>query len=282
LNGVAHAYRVSRAAIIAANRLQPPYELKAGSRLVIPDAGPTQQRQVFAAPLPPNQAANAPPQAEAVAAPQPNALSPPPSSARALPDIVPLDGPAPKQAAAEAPPANGAPPPVMPPRNPAAALPLPGEAPQAVSVQPSAAAAGAGGERFTWPVQGRILANYGTAAGGGRNDGINIGAPRGTPVRSVDAGVVAYVGNEVKGYGNLVLVKHDNGWISAYAHLDDPMVKVGDKVASGQVIAKVGSTGSVGEPQLHFELRRGRKPVDPREYLAPAPSAGRLTRDPAG
>ncbi len=122
-------------------------------------------------------------------------------------------------------------------------------------------------------MRGRILASYGSAPGGGHNDGINIAAPRGTPVRSIDTGTVAYVGNEVKGYGNLVLVKHDNGWISAYAHLDDVTVKPGDTIASGQVIAKVGESGGVTEPQLHFELRRGKKPVDPKEFLAPAPSA---------
>jgi murein DD-endopeptidase MepM/ murein hydrolase activator NlpD len=163
------------------------------------------------------------------------------------------------------PPANGAPP-VLAPRNAAAALPLPGE--------PVAQPVMGGSGRFPWPVQGRVLAGYGAAANGARNDGINIAAARGTPVRSIDTGTVAYVGNEVKGYGNLVLVKHENGWISAYAHLDNPMVKVGDKVGSGQVIAKVGNTGGVAQPQLHFELRRGKNPVDPREFLAPAPSAG--------
>ena len=128
--------------------------------------------------------------------------------------------------------------------------------------------------RFPWPVRGRILANYGSSsAEGGRNDGINIAAPLGTPVRAVDAGVVAYAGNELKGFGNLVLIKHANGWISAYAHLDDVGLKPGDKIAAGQVIAKVGESGGVAEPQLHFELRRGKKPVDPKEFLAPAPSA---------
>ena len=104
----------------------------------------------------------------------------------------------------------------------------------------------------------------GAGDGGPHNDGINIAAPLGTPVRAIDAGAVAYAGNELKGYGNLVLVRHANGWISAYAHLDDELlVKKGDTVAAGQVIAKVGDTGGVGEPQLHFELRRGKKPVDP-------------------
>lgn len=276
LNAIARDHHVKPAAIVAANQLKPPYKLKAGSRLIIPDSDA----------LPAQMAAPAPGAPQVAAAP----LPPPPSSAaKALPDIVPLDGPPPKETAAApvqskqaalAPAtsttaATGNPPPVLPPRNPAAALPLPGEAPAA-----EAAAASSG--RFAWPVQGRILANYGAATNGGRNDGINIAAPRGTPVRSIDSGTVAYVGNEVKGYGNLVLIKHDNGWISAYAHLDDPMVKVGDKIAGGQTIAKVGETGGVSQPQLHFELRRGRKPVDPREFLAPAPSAGNVAGRPAG
>ena len=138
------------------------------------------------------------------------------------------------------------------------------------------------GGRFPWPVSGRVLAIYCAAAGGGPNDGIKIAAPRGTAVRTIDGGTVAYAGNEVKGYGNLVLVKHPNGWISAYAHLDDLLVKKGDTVSAGQVIAKVGDSGGVSEPQLHFELRRGQKPVDPREFLAPAPRAGGAVGNKAG
>jgi murein DD-endopeptidase MepM/ murein hydrolase activator NlpD len=125
-----------------------------------------------------------------------------------------------------------------------------------------------------WPVRGRVLASYGPGPDGTHNDGINIGAPRGAAVQAVDAGVVAYTGNELRGYGNLVLVKHANGWISAYAHCDQLLVKRGEKVTRGQVIARVGSTGNVGEPQLHFELRHGHKAVDPQEFLAPLPTAG--------
>jgi murein DD-endopeptidase MepM/ murein hydrolase activator NlpD len=172
----------------------------------------------------------------------------------------------------------------MPPRNAVAALPLPGDA--AVDWNSAdAAQGGAAGNfagRFPWPVRGRILASYGNAPGGGHNDGINIAAPRGTPVRAIDGGTVAYAGNEVKGYGNLVLIKHANGWISAYAHLDGLSVKLGETIAAGQVIAKVGDSGGVSEPQLHFELRRGKRPVDPKEFLAPAPSAAGPMGDKAG
>ena len=122
-------------------------------------------------------------------------------------------------------------------------------------------------------MRGRVLAGYGAGAGGRHNDGINIAAPQGAPVKAVEGGVVAYAGNELRGYGNLVLVKHPDGFISAYAHCEELLVKRGDKVARGEVIAKVGATGGVGEPQLHFELRRGERAVDPREFLTLAPSA---------
>jgi murein DD-endopeptidase MepM/ murein hydrolase activator NlpD len=101
-------------------------------------------------------------------------------------------------------------------------------------------------------------------------------------VEAADGGVVAYTGNELRGYGNLILVKHTNGWISAYAHCDQILVKRGDKVARGQTIAHVGSTGNVSEPQLHFELRRGNHAVDPREFLAPLPTAGAEKSPPPG
>jgi murein DD-endopeptidase MepM/ murein hydrolase activator NlpD len=129
------------------------------------------------------------------------------------------------------------------------------------------------GAHFAWPLNGRILAGYGTAANGSHNDGISIAAPRGTPIAAIEAGTVAYAGNELRGYGNLILVKHADGWISAYGHCDELLAKKGDQVHRGTVIAKVGATGNVNEPQLYFELRRGKRPVDPREFLATAPVA---------
>jgi len=134
-----------------------------------------------------------------------------------------------------------------------------------------------GGGAFLWPVRGNIVAIYGSRSDGSHNDGINIAAPKGAAVEATEAGTVAYTGNELRGYGNLILVKHPNGWISAYAHCDQMLVQRGQRVARGQVIARVGSTGNVSEPQLHFELRRGNHPVDPREFLAPLPTA--ITKD---
>lgn len=126
----------------------------------------------------------------------------------------------------------------------------------------------AGGEtsensRFAWPLQGQIILGYGIADDGRRNDGINIAAPVGTPIRSVEDGEVVYRGAELEGYGNLLLIKHEDGWVSAYAHTDAILVKKGDSIRKGQIIAKVGTSGSVNQPQLHFELRHELKPTDP-------------------
>ena len=121
--------------------------------------------------------------------------------------------------------------------------------------------------KLRWPASGKIIAGFGSRPDGTHNDGINLQVPLGTDVHAAEASVVAYAGSELKGYGNLVLLRHDNGWVTAYAHNDELFVKRGDKVKRGQVIAKAGKTGSVDQPQLHFELRQGSRPVDPIPYL---------------
>jgi murein DD-endopeptidase MepM/ murein hydrolase activator NlpD len=121
--------------------------------------------------------------------------------------------------------------------------------------------------KFMWPVQGKVISGFGINKAGKRNDGINISADKGTPIKSAENGVVAYVGDELKGFGNLVLIKHDGGWITAYAHADSVSVKKGMTVKKGQVIGKVGSTGNVKTPQLHFEVRKGTKASNPMNYL---------------
>jgi murein DD-endopeptidase MepM/ murein hydrolase activator NlpD len=118
---------------------------------------------------------------------------------------------------------------------------------------------------FRWPAHGRVIAGFGAKGG---NEGINIAVPEGTPIKAAEGGVVAYAGSELKGYGNLVLVRHDNGWVSAYANNGEILVKRGEKVKRGQSIAKSGQTGNVSSPQLHFELRKGATPVDPMPHLA--------------
>lgn len=120
------------------------------------------------------------------------------------------------------------------------------------------------GSPFSWPVRGPVLADFGDQqAGGARSDGINIAAPIGAPVRATADGEVVYRGNELDGYGNLLLVKHEDGWVSAYAHNDAILVRKGDFVRQGQVIAKVGRSGNVERPQLHFQLRKNLQPQDP-------------------
>ena len=124
-----------------------------------------------------------------------------------------------------------------------------------------------GNAKFMRPVEGTVLSSYGPKKDGLHNDGINIKAPRGAPVRSAENGVAVYTGNELEGYGNLVLVRHEGGWMSAYAHLDKILIKRGDTLRRGQSLGTVGSSGQVDSPQLHFEIRRGTKAVDPQKYL---------------
>jgi murein DD-endopeptidase MepM/ murein hydrolase activator NlpD len=116
-------------------------------------------------------------------------------------------------------------------------------------------------------VKGRIITGFGPRGDKSHNDGINILVPKGTAVAAAESGVVAYAGSELKGYGNLILVRHEGNWVSAYAHNDSLLVKRGDRVDRGQVIAKAGATGAVDQPQVHFELRQGSKPVDPMPHL---------------
>jgi len=132
-----------------------------------------------------------------------------------------------------------------------------------------------GDASFVWPMKGRILSPYGARAGGGRNDGINIAATEGEPIRAAADGTVTYSGNDLKSYGNLTLIKHDGGYVTAYAHAERFVVRRGEHVAKGQVIGYAGETGDVRRPQLHFEIRRGIKPVNPRPLLGPLQVASR-------
>ncbi|PZA12010.1 peptidoglycan-binding LysM [Rhodopseudomonas palustris] len=177
--------------------------------------------------------------------------------------------PAPAPAAAPVRMANAAPalaePPqkarmVAPTETPAAAAPAeatPVKAAEATGALPS----------FRWPARGRVIAAYGAKTNGKSNDGINLAVPEGTPVKAAEDGVVAYAGNELKGYGNLVLIRHANGYVSAYAHASELLVKRGETIKRGQVIAKSGQSGEVSSPQLHFEIRKGSTPVDPLKFL---------------
>ena len=273
LSGIAHAYHVPMQLVAAANHLAPPYRIEAGRTLIIPQSD--QSPAPLASPL-----AAVPPTSEQIAATKPPEAVPLERTALPPSGNPPATAAAPTQAA----PAASAP--IAEPPHPevksAATAPTRTAAaePPAATATPSAPASDGG--TFLWPVRGHIVAGYGTGRDGTHNDGINIAAPRGAAIEATDGGVVAYAGNELRGYGNLILVKHPNGWISAYAHCDAILVKRGDKVSRGQTIARVGSTGSVAEPQLHFELRRGNHSVDPRDFLAPLPTAGSERGSPPG
>lgn len=140
-------------------------------------------------------------------------------------------------------------------------------APAVEASTPAKADATASLPSFRWPVRGRVIAGYGAKTNGKQNDGINVAVPEGTPIKAADDGVVAYAGNELKGYGNLVLVRHASGYVSAYAHASEITVKRGDTIKRGQVVGKAGQTGDVTSPQLHFEIRKGSAPVDPLQFL---------------
>jgi murein DD-endopeptidase MepM/ murein hydrolase activator NlpD len=268
LSGIAHAYHVPMQVIAEANRLLPPYRIEVGRALVIPQAG-----QPAGPPASASLAALQPPKSEEIAVskrPEATSLEHTALPPAGNPSVAGVMQPAPPVSA----PSVGRDVPHLDAK-PAGAPSIPAATPE-----PLAATHERG--TFLWPVRGRVVAGYGPGQDGTHNDGINIAAPRGTAVEAADGGVVAYTGNELRGYGNLILVKHPNGWISAYAHCDLILVKRGDKIARGQTIARVGSTGSVAEPQLHFELRRGNHAVDPREFLAPLPTAGTERSSPPG
>lgn len=269
-------HQVSQRALIEVNALRPPYQLAVGQRLVLPRErihpvvrgdtlysisrrygvdmyelaqanrlGPpfairvAQQLRIPAVP----QAAT-PVATPAAGGLQVEELAPPPSTG---------GGPA---VTMRTPPGGGTEPP------PAPRL-VPDGPPPAVPDRPPAT----GGGAFIWPARGQVILEFGPKAKGLHNDGINIEAALGTPVYASAGGIVAYAGNELRGFGNLLLIKHPDGWVTAYAHNDRLLVKRGDTVKQGQVIARVGSTGNVTKPQLHFELRKGRQAIDPRTRL---------------
>jgi murein DD-endopeptidase MepM/ murein hydrolase activator NlpD len=239
LYGVARQYRVDLPELQRVNAIAEPGKVRAGTVLAVPGSAPAASEREPEAQraLPGGSGASA----------QARLINPPDRMATL--GNRPGDGPAP------APPAPA--PPATAPPAPGAAAPTP-----AAAAAPEAAAA-----KFRWPARGRVIAAFGPRADGTHNDGINIALPLGTEIHAAEAGRVAYAGNELKGYGNLVLIRHDNGWVSAYAHADEMLVKRDDVVRRGQVIGRAGKTGSVDQPQLHFELRQGAKPVDPLPHL---------------
>ena len=274
--------------LIDANHLRPPYRLASGQTLIVPRTpthvvrhGETLYSIADAEGVELYSLARMNELTPPFALTQGQVLKLPPAVVRPLVPETPLPAPPPGKPDIET--TSLAPagtlankPPGPPPQKPeVASLPPPAQAPVASAPSPATQSPEAAlptpparGGRFLWPVQGQVIGRYGTTASGTHNDGINIAAPKGAPVRAADAGVVAYAGNELRGYGNLVLIKHAGGWMTAYAHNEILLVKRGDVVKRGQVIAKVGATGIVSQPQLHFEVRRGTQVLDPTQYLA--------------
>ena len=148
---------------------------------------------------------------------------------------------------------------LAPPKRVAPRVPAPRPAPPPAIIGEAPA--------FRWPVEGRTLSGFGAKPGGRFNDGVNLKASSGAPVRAAGDGIVAYAGDAIPGFGNLVLIKHAGGWVTAYGHAEALLVTRGTRVAAGDVIARAGSTGAVSEPQVHFEIRRGRTPVDPARII---------------
>jgi len=239
---ISRRHQVSMRAIIEANGLTPPYDLKVGQRIVLPrdrehivGRGETVYGISRAYGVDAYELATA------------NGLVAPFALRVGQTLRIPASG---TESAASQP---TPPTPVMATRRPVVPATVP---------RPPPASGG-----FVWPVKGKVVSAFGAKTKGLHNDGINIAARRGTPVRAAENGVVAYAGNELRGFGNMLLIKHAGGWITAYAHNEELLVKRGDKVRRGQIVARVGSSGSVTKPQLHFELRKGKQAVDPRKYL---------------
>ena len=272
---ISHRYDVPIAALVRANGLKKPYIIYPGTALRIPKRTDPPPEDV--------------PEARAVAASAPAKPSKKPSGPKAAAGTPPVPSPSPV-AQAEAPSPgrsrvarsdDATPVPRRPPAStsastptpPAAAKPEPKPVPRTVAKPPSAPVQTAlkplppRAGRFLRPVTGPLVTGFGPQPDGLHNDGINIAAPRGAAVHSAEAGRVAYAGNELPGYGNLLLIRHRGGWVSAYAHNDRLLVGRGDEVQRGQRIAVVGSSGRVTTPQLHFELRRQGRAVDPAPHL---------------
>jgi murein DD-endopeptidase MepM/ murein hydrolase activator NlpD len=222
-------------------------------------------------------------------APPPRVLPPPvpvpqvqsPKPALPLPTPTPTPPPGvrttPPQSVTPAPvrpPSSRTPPPVVVP-TPAPPAPRPQSGgftpPPTASTTPltDAQIAALGKGRFVWPIRGEILSDFGPKGTGQRNDGINIRTARGAPVRASAAGEVVYAGDQVPGFGNLVLIKHPDGWVTAYAHMSNVDVKIQQKVLQGQQIGEAGDTGGVSEPQLHFEIRYAPTPAERARPVAP-------------
>lgn len=256
LYSVSRRYNIDTRSLALLNGIGRPWTVYPGDELLLPPLARDQSRT-----LPTPVATASPTQAPPVLAPPPVKPAPPklapPRSSGA--SVAANTGPI-----ALAPEVAKAPPKAVPPVAPQTPAPAPAPAP------PKQVQSGPAGSReFVWPISGRVVKGYGASGDGQRNDGVNISATKGEQVKAAAGGEVVYAGSELAGFGNLVLIRHPGGWVTAYAHSDTVLVREGDLVRQGQPIATVGSTGNAGGPQVHFELRKGKEPVDPSLHLPP-------------
>ena len=247
---IARAYGVDWGKVAAVNALKPPFTLEVGDRLVLPS------RQAVAAMSVEERArAFRLDIDDLITGGEPAAGGAMVAGGKPRRTPVP-GGPAAPRRAANGDPGRGLPP-AVPPATASPAEP---------ALAPLAVPAG-DAPRFAWPVEGRVISAFGAKPGGRFNDGVNLKASSGDAVRAAGDGVVAYAGDAIAGFGNLLLIKHAGGWVSAYGHNAALLMTRGARVRQGEVIARAGATGAVSEPQLHFELRRGRTPVDPVKVI---------------
>lgn len=258
LYAVSRRYNVDTRSLALLNGIGRPWTVYPGDELLLPPLA-REQTRVQERPV----AAIKPEQAPPVLLPPPSRpVAPQPAPPRSAgvglaSDPGPIALASPKGAASK----QAAPPPKT-----AAPDPRPTQV-AASTPQKQVQSGPAGKGDFVWPVSGKVVKGYGAASTGQRNDGVNIAATKGSEVRAAASGEVVYAGSELAGFGNLVLIRHPGGWVTAYAHADSMLVREGDLVRQGQAIATVGSTGNAGSPQVHFELRKGKEPVDPSLHL---------------
>jgi murein DD-endopeptidase MepM/ murein hydrolase activator NlpD len=247
LFGIARSQGVSTRDIMALNGMTSE-TVRIGQRLKIPAGGTAAVTQTAALATEPGS----------------QVLGEPPKTLGTLPSPAPATDTAVAPANVRVIPTSAAP---QAPEAPNLAAPAP-EPVKVAAVDTSADPPSVNGTSFRWPVRGRIISDFGAKPSGEKNDGINLAVPEGTSVKAAEAGTVIYAGNELAGYGNLVLIRHADGWVSAYAHNSKITVSRGDTVQRGQTIALAGMTGSVTSPQVHFELRKGARPVNPMDHLS--------------
>jgi len=270
LYAVSRRYNVDTRSLALLNGMARPWTIWPGDELLLPPLARDQSREparsVSAAPVPPLASPIVQPApVQQASNPTAPSLKPADPKAAVVPPPVSANGPI-SLTTAGAPP-KAEPKPAKPPE--ASLSPAPVAIPAPPKPQQTAPQVPAGSREFIWPVAGKVLKRFGPSADGQRNDGVNISAAKGAEVRAAAGGEVVYAGSELAGFGNLVLIRHPGGWVTAYAHADTILVAEGELVKQGQVVARAGSTGNAASPQVHFELRKGKEPVDPTLHLPP-------------